>query len=275
MPVRKIAVLLFSLFFLVLACEEAPDPSKEILSCKVPNPSKACQDEPAPQKYALLISGVSEMRHRDNLSLALKTLLRNGFDPSNIYILDCKGRNRKRYAVDCMASRKNIQIAFGCLKGIMTERDLLFIYTTDHGGYERRPFLVDGQRQTIKVSTLSIPTREKDIDEIEFAKLINTLKFRTGVFVFDQCFSGGFAKRSAGKGRITISACRNNESSLDASFPHAFFGAFEDKTADTDQSGQVSIKEAYGFALKHDRHTARGNQRPQMFDGIKSEVFLK
>jgi hypothetical protein len=278
---RKIAIVLLA--FVLLACGQAPDPKAKLNPKPKPPESSVGlrpEKEAAPsdsfssaRKFAFLISGNTEERHEKNLALVYKTLLWCGFGKENIYILDGEGRKNSRYAVDGRANRKNIRAVFTDLQRRMNDGDFLFIYTTDHGGRDMRTF--PGRGGLIKVSTLSLPGSEKDLDEIEFAEYVDRLKFRIGVFVFDQCLSGGFAERAAGRNRITISACKRDEDSDDNTFPQTFFKSFRLKAADLNKDGRVSVRETFLYTLKNDRNTVKGKQTPQIFQGIESEVFLK
>jgi hypothetical protein len=272
MLARRIAIVLFAFF--LLGCSELPDPPiKPHLEPKTEKLASGVFS--SPKKYAVLISGITEIRHRKNLSLVYKTLIDYGFKRDNIYILDYWGKQRSDYMVDGGATKKNTESVFTHLRKRIGGRDFLFVFTTDHGGKSKRTFEINGRTERMLVSTLSFPGHEKDIDEIELASYINGLKFRTGVFLFAQCFSGGFAERTAGKNRITISASEKNKGSYGASFSNVFFGAFCNRVADADSDGAISIREAFRYALKNDRYTVKGKQKPQMFYGVEGEVFLK
>jgi hypothetical protein len=78
----------------------------------------------------------------------------------------------------------------------------------------------------------------------------------------------------AGDGRITIAACSAHQSSNGNSFPQAFFGSFRKKAGDADHNGRVSIKEAFGFALKHDENALDGEQNPMMIYRVDGEAYL-
>jgi hypothetical protein len=115
---------------------------------------------------------------------------------------------------------------------------------------------------------------EGRINEIEMARLVENIRPKIGIFLFDQCYSGGFAQRLAGPGRITIAACSARQPSKGRSFPESFFGAFLKNRGDNNDDGQVSIQEAFSYALENDRYASSGEQSPMMLCHIKDETFL-
>jgi hypothetical protein len=227
------------------------------------------QDEVIGQKYAVLINGDNWDRYIKNLSLAYRVLTQSGYREENIYVLDYRGKFRNDYPVHGLATVNEIKKHFEHLGQIIGSRDQLFVYTTDHGDRTR---IVDKHGDMIEASTLRLLTGK--INEIEFADFLAPVKPRLSIFLFDQCHSGGFAQRTAGKNRVTISACSAHESSQDNTFPQAFFGAFLRNSGDADNNGHVSIREAFAFALRHDEHALRGIQSPRMIYLSEGEAYL-
>jgi hypothetical protein len=227
------------------------------------------QDKGIEQKYAVLINGHNWDRYINNLSLAYRVLAQSGYREENIHVLEYQGKFRNTYPVHGLATINEIKKHFEHLSRIIGSHDQLFVYTTDHGDRTR---IVDRYRDVIEVSTLRLLSEK--INEIEFADFLAPINPRIGIFLFDQCHSGGFAQRIAGKNRVTISACSAHESSSDNTFPQAFFGAFLRNSGDADNNGQVSIREAFAFALKHDEYTLRGMQSPKIIYLSKGEVYL-
>jgi hypothetical protein len=221
------------------------------------------------RKYAVLINGHNWERYINNLSRAYRVLAQSGYREENIHVLDCQGKFRNTYPVHSLATINEIKKHFEHLSGIIGSHDQLFVYTTDHGDRTR---ILDRHGDVIEISTLRL--LGENINEIEFADLLAPIKPRIGIFLFDQCHSGGFAQRIAGKNRVTISACSAYESSSDDTFPQAFFGAFLRNSGDTDNNGQVSIREAFAFALKHDQHALRGMQSPKIIYLSEEEAYL-
>jgi hypothetical protein len=227
------------------------------------------QDEGIGQKYAVLINGDGWDRYVENLSLAYRVLSQSGYRKENIHIFDYRGRQNNTYPVQGPAILEEIKNQFTKLGRIIEPCDHLFVYTTDHGD---RGYVHSESGERIEVSTLRLLVGR--VNEIEFEELVKDIRPKLGIFLFDQCHSGGFAERLSGKDRITISACSANQSSRDRSFPEAFFGAFLRNSSDADNNGKVSINNAYRYALRHDPQTRRGWQRPSMFYQVDGEAYL-
>jgi hypothetical protein len=269
-------VILCSFMFVFFACSksqpnttpETPEPVRLLERIKE---EKVCRHK-TPEKFAILISGGGEERYMENLSLAYQILLENGFKRKNIYILDCDGKYIAYYPADSYASKNTMTILFEHLAKRITSKDLLFVYATDHGDREQKDFKLNGKEKIEEVSVLHMDNGD-NVDEYEFAHLVESLKFKMGIFLFDQCYSGGFAERLAGKNRIAISACKKNEASQINSFPLAFFSAFRENSADSDGDGKISIGEAFNFAKQNDQAVKDKRQTPQIIDGVGRLTF--
>jgi hypothetical protein len=226
-------------------------------------------------KHAVLINGSNfPPYYFENVAMAHRILLENGYKKENIHIFDTALPfplslfMEKPYPVQGPAALTEIKEQFRELSRIVTPEDHLFVYATDHGKEKKKRCGF----HSIEVSTLVL--EDNSIDEIDFAKLLEGIRPKIGIFLFDQCYSGGFAQRLAGKGRVTIAACSPHESSNGNTFPKAFFSAFWKKAGDADHDGIVSIKEAFSFALKHDENAVDGEQNPVMVYQVECETFL-
>jgi hypothetical protein len=87
------------------------------------------------------------------------------------------------------------------------------------------------------------------VDEVNFAYDVNAIHFDRGIFLFAQCYSGGFAQRLSGKNRITIAASAADQESWDlpsqTSFTDDLLKALEDPETDLNGNGKVNILEAF------------------------------
>ena len=235
---------------------------------------EVAQPNGQPDKYGVIISGNTDYRHKENLSLAYQVLLENGFQRENIYILDSDGEKTAFYPVDDLASKEAIKILFGHLSKKVDSKDLLFVYTTDHGERITKTDSVNGKETPTELSTLVIPG--EDLSETEMATYLSSIHPKTGVLVFDQCYSGGFAQRTGTGNYIGISASEADKVSKANTFPQALFNSWRDKKADENKDGRISIQEAFDYALANDSYAQSKAQTPQIFSGINAdEVFLK
>ncbi len=194
-----------------------------------------------PDKYAFLISGESEYWHRANISLIYNAFLRNDFRKENIYILDHEGEKVYGYPVDGSATKENIKKVFVFLKNKIDEKDLLFVYTTDHGGR----IIKDGT----ELSTLVLPG--PDLDQKEFSEYIKDIIPKLGIFLFDQCYSGGFAEELAKKNYVAIASTKSDEKSFgeeDSFGSYFILASFNNPNADLNNDGKTSLKESFEYS---------------------------
>lgn len=228
---------------------------------------------PLGNKYTVLISGQTEERHEKNLSLAYQVLLESGFLKDNIYILDYEGDKTAYYPVDDHANPVSVRAVLAHLQARISSEDLLLIYITDHGDKERRVVRTGKLKERRNVSVFGL--QEENMDEIELAFYVEQIKPKIGIYIFVQCYGGGFADRLAGSGRITIAANAKDKMCDGFSFSQPFFNAFRDRGADINGDGRISIQEAFEYALKNGgRHKPFGRQEPFIRNGIGYEVFL-
>lgn len=112
-----------------------------IIPCPIIRPDGA--------RYAILYSGMSNMRHLNDLEFAYRMLIdRYGFDKSHIYVLNYDGTlntqdgpatiwpgdgTAYRINVTGQGNRAAFQAAFNTLKKKLKPHDSLFIHTNNHG----------------------------------------------------------------------------------------------------------------------------------------------
>ena len=239
---------------------------------------KSAEPNEKQDKYAVLISGNTENRHRINLYLTYKILLENDFQRDNIYILDNEGKKVSPYPVDESARRESIIRIFDHLRKKIDDQDLLFVYMTDHGERTLRTFNRDYGKEIAKLSTLVIPGY--DLDQREFSECLQGINPQTGIFLFEQCYSGGFAEE-IGKGNylaIASTKSRNTSSSgINDSFGRYFMLAFRNRqNSDLNSDGKISIGEAFEYAKNQHSWSKKGKQKPFIQGEIDAnEIFLK
>lgn len=215
-----------------------------------------------PDKYAVMISGDSRSKCKDDMSTTYKTLLEDGFKKEDIYVL---GTDINYYPVDDLPSKNNVRNVFRYLKKKIDDKDMLFVYTRGHGEREN------------KMSYLVL--FGPDLNQREFSQYIKGINPRIGIYLFDQCYSGGFANR-IGKGRnVAIASTQpEDESSSDIndSFSHYFMRAFRDKAnSDLNNDGKISLSEAFEYAKKNHSFSRNGKHKPFIRSILNSDkVFL-
>lgn len=241
----------------------------------IPNRHSAEAAKITGQKYAVLISGQTEEKHVKNMEAVCKVLLKSGFLRKNILVFDAKGSQSRPYSVNAPADAKSIRLCFRYLANQIGPNDLLFVYVTNHGCLDERLLTPDAggrisTQYAEKQKIAEIGLFGRYLDELDFAACVDKVKPGVGIFIFTQCYGGGFAERLAGKNRITISANEKDAVCDSRAFSKLFFGAFNRKAADNDANGKISIREAFEYTLENNNLF----QQPQMFYGADREVFL-
>lgn len=229
--------------------------------------------ENAPEKYAVLISGQTEERHALNMTLVYNFLLDNGYNEKNIYVIDGKGDDRLYcYPVDAAATVGNVGAAFESLESKLDKNDSLFVYVSDHGGS-----ILDADGSHL--STIAT-TDGSTLDQRTFEGFIDKLNYGLGVFVFDQCYSGGFAEETGYGNNVEIasaSACESAYSGgIHNSFTAYFIKAFiYEEQSDKNLDGKVSITEAFNYAESNHPYSRNGWQDPLVVTELDAEnIFL-
>jgi len=197
---RTALFVVLLLVFIVCSCDERvefigpPAPSQKLLR-------KAYKDKrPSGQavQYAILINGAAENRFFADLSVAYQVLLESGFLRENIYILDAKEQDWHWYPIDGRAMSHNIVFIFHRLKQILNRQDMLFVLVTDH----------DNRIPESRAFTIQLVDRT--IDQKEFARHIDGLNPKIAIFLFDQCYSGGFAKEIGNGKNVAVASTLEN-----------------------------------------------------------------
>ena len=190
---------------------------------------------PAANRYAVIISGGYSLysntdRYWNDCAYFFTTLKQNGFRDENIHVimsdgtdpaddmvdfftwrtlsspldLDGDGRDDIRYS----ATKANLALVFDELGKRLGRDDILYIFTTDHGGTAEdnpSPYVVPDV-------TLGLWDQETmSVDE--FGAEVNKVNAGVIVGIFQQCHSGGFVEKLAAPNRVLMSAARWWESS--------------------------------------------------------------
>ncbi len=207
---------------------------------------------PKPNRYAVLFSGginptYSYLRYWNDLKFMYSTLVNKyGFTDKTIAVLYANGKGKdKQMPVHYSATQANLVKVFNLLKQVSTKQDLIFVFTTNHGGgfYKKDPAKkynvyggqVDGNGdegvESIyeKDYNLDLNGNGSKFDQVAwdeelfswggaimddaFPNLFQGLKYDKMIIIMEQCFSGGFIRdmAQAGTGKIIMTAATQYE----------------------------------------------------------------
>ena len=172
-----------------------------------------------PQNYAILICGdLAENFYGDNFwndtVWMYKTLLNNGYKPENIFVLYGDGVDyasaNPRYrhptrVTDFPATRAWVNRVLDGLKngdpgiGIpkMKANDTLFVWTFDHGSWNR--------------TSAYLCLRDGSISDTDFSAKLDAIAYASRAFFMQQCHSGGFIDNLRNSKTFISTACKANE----------------------------------------------------------------
>jgi hypothetical protein len=227
---------------------------------------------PDGSRYAILYSGMSNMRHLNDLEFCYRTLIdRYAFDPDNIYVCnyDCSLDTQDgvgtvwpgngtpyRIQVNQPGNRPGLQAVLGALKGKMQSNDFLFIHTNNHGdNFGAGSFLCEYPNWGTYPAT-------------QFCADLATLpKYRALLVMMEQCNSGGFnlpvlASSTASATSIASAAIATQSSYaspdgnwdsfamewIAAQAGHDPYGAALAFNPDTNMDGVIEATEAFNYA---------------------------
>ncbi len=223
-------------------------------------------------RYAILYSGMSNMRHLNDLEFAYRMLVdRYGFSKSNIYALSYDGTlntqdgpastwpgdgTAYQIKITGQGNQAAFEAAFKDLKGKLKADDLLFIHTNNHGdNYGSGSFLCTYPSWGTYTAT-------------DFCNDLATLPtYRSLIVMMEQCNSGGFnapviAKSTATATSIASAAIATQSSYaspdghwdsfardwIAAQMGHDPYGAALAFNPDTNLDGAIEATEAYNYA---------------------------
>lgn len=153
---------------------------------------------PDGERYAILFSGMSNLRHVHNIEFLYRTLVNDySFKASNVYVLNFDGTlnsqdgvtgnyvdgTHYQMHVSGQGTRTALDAAIDDVKGKLKDHDLLFLYTGNHGGWAGVPGSAD----------LCTWPAWDGYHASDMATKLGTLpKFRKFMVMMSQCHSGGF-----------------------------------------------------------------------------------
>ncbi|MBI2565199.1 caspase family protein [Candidatus Woesearchaeota archaeon] len=289
---KTINALFYSAIFISgLFCFNACDCTTAVSNKKQTAPAVKKVEQKLGKKYSILVNAGSESQFFTELKSAYDSLLRLGFTPSNIYVLDDdidKKNEGERSFVDKPATKKNLVDVLDELKQNMTDKDVFFFYVTNHGSkaYSPLPF----GESCFKLS-------DGIVYENKLKEMFKDLNLNYGVCIFTTCYSGGLAE-SVGSGNfIGVSSSRADKVSFQCAskeigsfFSSHFFAALtgvdknnQQVSADNNCDGKISLEEAFDYAAKKDDENIEtdcilpwANETPQLYwqNVDPSQVFL-
>lgn len=229
----------------------------------------------ASHRYAVIISGGydqanNHIRYWNDCAYFFTTLKNNGFLQDHIYVLFADGTDPaidnslgENSNVDLnddtvadigySATKANITAVFNELAGKLGSQDILYIFTTDHGG-------AGGDNPSPYAnSNVVLYLWNESITNTEFAAEVNKATTKATVAIFEQCFSGGMIEPLKGPNRVLMSAARFWELSYSMNsgeydeFSFYLTEALADTSkGDSNGDGIVTLEEAYSYALAKD-----------------------
>lgn len=200
-------------------------------------------------KFAVLISGgvnsgMAYMRYWNDVKYMYSILI-NAYDyvPGNIYVIykDGVGEDTE-IPVNYSATFANVQTVFNALKTRMGEKDILFIYTNNHGS-----------------PTGLCLYYNQEVTPSQLATMLSGFSYYRMIIFMKQCFSGIFIPDLSGPRRVIMTACTPdqisycNAAGTNGEFSIHFMQAVNGEVpADTNANGVVSMAEAFNWASTHD-----------------------
>lgn len=230
----------------------------------------------ASHRYAVILSGGynqqnNHIRYWNDCSSFFKTLKAAGFLQDHIYVLFADGtdpaidnslgqnsntdlNNDGIQDIKYSATKANITTVFNELAGKLDTQDILYIFTTDHGGPAA------GNGRPYATANVILNLWGEDITNAEFAAEVNKVQAGAVAAIFEQCFSGGMIEPLKAPNRVLMSAARYWELSY-AMGPDYTYDEFsfyvtqalsDTLKGDSNGDGVVTLEEAYSYALAKD-----------------------
>lgn len=181
---------------------------------------------------------------------------RAGFDENNVLVLAEQAIDDDPI-VDGVSTAEAIRAHFTKLAERMTADDHLYVILYGHGSF-------DGAN-----ARLNIPRR--DLDDFDYAALLDRISAGRVVFVNTASASGPFAAALSAPERIVITATASGTERDETIFPQFFVEALRNPDADLDKNGGLSVLEAFTYAAQRTgRHYEEAGQlateHPQLED---------
>ncbi len=174
------------------------------------------------QRYAVIISSSVAPFYQEfffDVVNMRQTLLNHGFAANNIFVLYGNGADYASAAfpaakynfnpdiTNLAATIPNVQQIFADLSAgtngrpQVTDQDLLFVYTFDHGNVQT----VGGN----DISTLCL--NDGDMRADAFATAVDQVDYAYRIFCMQQCFSGGFIPHLSNDRTVILTAAQDDE----------------------------------------------------------------
>lgn len=209
-----------------------------------------------PERFAVLIGGNTELRHRGNLSIAYQTLLETGYEAKNIFVLDSEG-DAPWYPWAADTSEKSVRLVFRALAAVVGPEDIVFVYMTGHG--ESRPVSVTTEQTTVNahLNTFKMNPVE-NLTRSELANLLNAIRGQEMVLLTDFCYWG--VTTSINCDWLQISATQDGLESHGTSFGRGFWSAVR---------AGANLQQAFDYAVlvsPKDQPSLRICQPPSLKD---------
>ncbi|MBW3000051.1 caspase family protein [Candidatus Woesearchaeota archaeon] len=199
--------------------------------------------------YSIIINGDDyEERHLKNVRTAKSTLESLGVAPQNILVVDKAFESDKDFSSNKVFSNssKGLETALKELRKTAKKGDLIFFYTTGHGGPDNG-------------GCIRLPDKcygvDDFVEQISFMKDIGI----EGIFVFDHCYSGIFPHKIVDGGIVAKAMApvvEGKESSCHKFVPY-FWEAVNNRI-DLNKDGKSTFLEAFDLALAH--HEVKGKK---------------
>jgi hypothetical protein len=242
----------------------------------------ARQSTPAANRYAVIISGGwnqfnNHIRYWNDCAFFYNTLKQHGFQSDHITVLFADGTDPAVDRSDGVSSpldfdgdtvpdinysatRANIATVFSQLGATLGPDDILYIFTTDHGGAQ------SGNVAPYNTPNVVLYLWGEIINGDELAAEVNKVTAKAMVGIFEQCFSGGMVEKLAATNRVLMSASRWWELSyaMGPDFTYDEFSYYvttalaDASKGDTNGDGVVTMEEAYLYALARDSYQNEG-----------------
>lgn len=236
----------------------------------------ACQGRDGErEKYAALIAGLDthrECRFVEGMSKVYQVLLEHGFKRENIRVLGynkpddpCSYQSKRPYPIHGLSTKKNVRDALYEIGELVDGNDLLFVFTIDHG--EKTPKSKQNSNTPLPERPSNLALADGHVDQGEFNSYLAGINPSAGIFLFDHCFSGGFAEDLSIGNYVAIASSRDDEPGYIGEGADSVSGflmqAFSDKgNSDRDGNGRVSIREAFDYMRECHMWTRDGEQHP-------------
>lgn len=232
--------------------------------------------------YAILMSGSPDYAHRSNMQATYDGLLEQDFKKKNIYTINELGVQNTNFPITREASKEGVKYVFGEIKKKIHPEDRLFIYTTGHGDTIHKDNrvianLVIPPENFLKAFLGIKDPKDMYLTEIELKKYLEELNPKKGIFIFQQCYGGNFAKNIANEKYLTISADYPNSTTWylkkGKDFSSNFFKFMKDVETDLNKDGKISMMEIFKKLRKETPFKIRDSPRLYYY-GNPENVFL-